>query len=112
MTFDDSRLVRSVLASSDKKSYPTVSRIIFKNAAGDQICMYSPIKSGLPSKSVNLAENEDLIGVFGSHSSEENQNCFASFGFIVRVTKNKATAAPDTQGSTSHKLSPGAIAQT
>ena len=54
----------------------------FWDSKGALICRYNPDNSSLNLSRNKLAENEELIGVYGVKGMKDG---FSSFGFLVRV---------------------------
>lgn len=79
--FDANRPVRSVQARDDNSDF--IYRVTFADKDRRDIDCYNPNiwnKDGI--KTHAIAENEDLIGVYGVRNKE---HWFTSFGFMVRV---------------------------
>ena len=58
--------------------------MIFEDAVGKVIAKYENVATGGAYRKINLEENEELIGIYGSYNSNYN-NWFSRFGFIVKV---------------------------
>ena len=60
----------------------TISIIRFMDSAGNKYYEYNPNNLSWGTKTYQLGENEELIGVYGSM---DKNPWFESFGFIVKV---------------------------
>ena len=58
------------------------SAITFLDEDGDVISEYKPFGRTWNTKKYDIAENEEIIGVYGKHIANR---FFNSFGFIVKV---------------------------
>ena len=58
----------------------------FLDADGNQLHHYNPSNSSYSySITHNIAENEQLIGVYGAMNNDDGKIAFKNFGFIVKV---------------------------
>ena len=71
-----------------------MDRIQFKDGNGNEVTGYNPYNLKKEMREIGLAENEELIGVYGSYELHnengdgdeyEDEHNFTSFGFIVKV---------------------------
>jgi len=57
-------------------------RIRFIDDAGNEVYAYNPSNTLVQTTSIQLRDNEELIGVYGV---KDKWSWFSSFGFIVKV---------------------------
>ena len=79
--------IKMVKASDYKGSF--VYNVKFEDKDGNLVEEYNPMRYFEANEVQHaIAENEQIIGFYGSFDSADNSNFFARFGFIVKVKEN------------------------
>ena len=78
--------IKRVIATDADGNWASVTRVKLMNKQGRELGIYDPYPYGdidkIQGKEHQLADNEDLIGVYGVMDKNDS---FSAFGFIVRV---------------------------
>ena len=71
------------MAAFDGFSFTGIIR--FMDSVGSELFEYNPLNSPVSTRTFQLGENEELIGVYGN---KDQHHYFRNFGFIVKVKQN------------------------
>ena len=80
--FDQKVTIRKVKAVAPKKENTSIFKVQFFDEASQKCAEYNPKDYTNEIKEINIAQNEELIGVYGACLG---RSFFKSFGFIVKV---------------------------